>query len=161
MPNIRTWLSTLYTTPQLMAHFKSMTGLSPHDAEDALQNAALRAWKYRLTYDPKSGDPLPWFSVIMWREAGKIRKQNALSRKRYVGVEIDEKVDVPCCAYENAAMKELADVADDMFSPVLAEAVKSYLLEGWTAKELEEVTGVTRWNIYKAVDATRKRFLYG
>jgi RNA polymerase sigma factor (sigma-70 family) len=41
-------------------------GLSPDDAADALQDAAIRAWRHRAQ---RRGDFLPWFVAIAYREA--------------------------------------------------------------------------------------------
>ncbi|WP_246160645.1 RNA polymerase sigma factor [Nocardioides humilatus] len=47
--------------------------VGPADADDVLQEALVRAWRRRSTYDERRGTPLPWLIAIVRDRAGRHR----------------------------------------------------------------------------------------
>jgi len=43
------------------------------DADDVMQEALVRAWRRRSTYDERRGEPLPWLLAIVRDRAGRLR----------------------------------------------------------------------------------------
>src|SRR5689334_22235968 len=47
--------------------------VGPSDADDVVQEALVRAWRRRSTYDERRGAPLPWLLAIVRDRAGRHR----------------------------------------------------------------------------------------
>jgi len=47
-------------------------------ADDVVQEALLRAWRRRSTYDASRGDPLPWLLAIVRDRAGRFLRRSRL-----------------------------------------------------------------------------------
>lgn len=47
------------------------------DADDVVQEALVRAWRRRSTYDGSRGEPLPWLLAIVRDRAGRHRRRRA------------------------------------------------------------------------------------
>jgi RNA polymerase sigma-70 factor (ECF subfamily) len=51
----------------------------PADAEDIVQEALVRAWRRRSTYDADRGEPLVWLLAIVRDRAHRVRPQRVLA----------------------------------------------------------------------------------
>jgi RNA polymerase sigma factor (sigma-70 family) len=51
--------------------------VGPADADDVVQEALVRTWRRRSTYDERRGKPLPWLLAIVRDRAGRQRRRRA------------------------------------------------------------------------------------
>lgn len=73
--------------PALRRYAGRLVGVD--DLDDVVQEALVRAWRRRSTYDPERGEPLPWLLAIV---ADRARRHRAPLR-RLILVDSDRAVD--------------------------------------------------------------------
>lgn len=65
-----TWVAPF--VPALNRYATRLVG--PDDREDVVQEALIRAWRRRSTFDPSRGEPLPWLLAVL---ADRARRHHA------------------------------------------------------------------------------------
>lgn len=73
--------------PMLRRFAASLTS-SPHDGDDLLQRALIRAWKRWETYDESRGGAGPWLGAVLRDQARQVWRIGA-SRTTHLTLEID------------------------------------------------------------------------
>lgn len=112
-------------------------------AEEAVQDAYLKAWRMAPSWSAMSGSPLAWLATITRNAAIDIvrRSDEKLVRRR-IGPEeeADELVRIPDPAHDpetTDALRRLGVCMEGLSSDNRAMVLKAYL-EGWSREELAE-----------------------
>jgi DNA-directed RNA polymerase specialized sigma24 family protein len=78
LPDFATWVE-----PHLLAARRVALRLAPYDADDVLQDALIRAWRRRETYDPACGTVRAWLCGIV---IDQCRQRRRRERRDVVGM---------------------------------------------------------------------------
>lgn len=126
------------------------------DAEDVIQEAYCRALKYFKTYDGKHLDQ--WFSTILNNTLRDYkRSEKGLNT---VSLEEDELDGVACSSVPDRVMFEIAQRINQK-PPDQQEVLHRYFMEGYTVREIHEITGYSYEGAFKLVKRFKRNELEG
>lgn len=128
-------------------------------AEDVVQEAYARAIKYFSSYKPEySFDN--WFGRIL----NNCLKEHKNAEKGYTALTFEEEeVDgVPCNRFAESVVKEINELIDTK-SVVSMDVLRYHFQQGYSAKEVSEISEYSYANCHKIINRFRQelRELYG
>lgn len=131
---------------------------SDQDAQDIVQEAYYRALKYIGSFNGESFDR--WFSRIL----NNCLREFKNNEKGFAGVSFEEEeVDgTPCTYYDERVMSEIHDLIATK-SLVQMEVLTLHLKQGYTAKDVSEITEYSYANCHKIINRFQQELkeLYG
>lgn len=130
----------------------------PHDAEDAVQDACLRALRYFDTF--RGGDGRAWLLSIVRNRCYTLRHR----RRATLDTEFDEElhseaveVEASDAAALRASAREVLEDALGRLPDEFREAIVLRELEGLSYKEISEVVGVPVGTVMSRLSRARQR----
>lgn len=129
---------------------------SPEDAEDAVQETLLAAYRNRSSFDPATGSPESWTAAILLRRL-RNRKRGWLRRIRFLSAlgREPERRAVPGSEAIEARLT-LARLLDAL-TPRQREVVALYEIAEWSAEETARVLGMTPAGVRSVARDARRR----
>jgi RNA polymerase sigma-70 factor, ECF subfamily len=147
-------LDAAYTLARYLAR-------DPHDAEDAVQEACLRALRYFDTF--RGGDARAWFLAIVRNRCYSLRHQ----RRDATAVVFDEELHSEDADVESADAIALRGAAQESLEAALRrlpdefrEVIVLRELQGLAYKEISDVTGVPIGTVMSRLSRARQRLLH-
>ena len=128
----------------------------PHDAEDAVQDAYLRALKYFPSY--RGGDPRAWILAIVRNEcrSGRGRGQSARSEPFDDELHSEDSVSADALALESEA-REAVREALDMLPAEFREVIILREIQGLSYEEIAEIVEVPTGTVMSRLSRGRAR----
>lgn len=138
---------------------KRMSGAAGDGAEDVVQEAYCRALKYQKSYKPEFSLE-KWFNQIL----NNCLREYKNSEKGFSAVvfEEEEQDGLACTGYGERVIAEINDIIKTK-SVVQMEVLTLSLQQGYTAKEVSEITEYTYSNCHQIMRRFRQELkeLYG
>lgn len=136
---------------QLVSRYRQAAG-SKHNAEDAVQEAYLRAWKYAKTYDEKLGFN-NWFNSILSNCIRDRQKEDILNGM--VQENLAPFIDPPRITAIDIVISNEIKQRINALPFKTGYILTMYLFEGYTSKEISEFTEYSTDAIRKIVSRFR------
>lgn len=133
-----------WVTPHLPAMAALAARLAPHDRDDVVQEALLRAWRRRSTYDERRGSPRAWLLAIVADRARKSRSRRpALVDVDQPVIDTHSDIDLERALAQLGARQQLA--------------VALFYFAGLSVQEAATVMGCTAGTVKSTLYDARKR----
>lgn len=142
--------------PQFLAAATRILG-NYSEAEEAVQNALVKAWQERHAYDPQKGHCAAWMQgIVQYQALHLVRQKRAVPVGGWEGFEFEDRPaesnDLPCVS-EPETLRQVRAVLHKL-SPRERQAIEIHALRGKTIAETAEVMGIgvsgTKWLLYAA-----------
>jgi len=128
---------------------------NPHDAEDVVQDACLRALKYFEGYRGEAAaSARAWLLTIVRNTAHSWHRQH---RTDGLAVEFDESDHSPAVTNGQPEARETLGRALDRLAPEFREVIVLRELQGLSYKEISDVTGVPVGTVMSRLSRARAR----
>ncbi len=127
----------------------------PHDADDAVQDGLLSAWRHIAQYDP--GRPFrPWLMRIVVNAAADLRRRRKVRQTEPLGTTVAGAGPTPDRLTERAELRERLTEALARLPERRRVALMMFDAEGYSHAEIAEVLGVPEGTVRSDVFHARR-----
>lgn len=130
-------------------HLKTINRIiysSRETAEDIVQEAYLKAYKYKDTYDSNRSEFNTWFNKILFNTLRGYQK-DFKNQPKMVDIDVDLCVDEDEQDFKHTSSKSLEESIDNIKNKKHKKFLILYYLLGYSAREIAETEGTTVTNI--------------
>lgn len=142
-PDFAAWVG-----PHLIVARRLAARLAPHDADDVLQDALMRAWRRRATYDPQRGTVRAWLCGIVADQCRQRRR-----RERDVG---GLAATMPAALRDQSGAVEI-ELAIRRLSPRQRQVVELYYFVGLSVTEVASALRIGEGTVKSTLADSRDR----